>query len=142
MAALMTQAITIIASEARHEGEVLRHGPSTPALHALDAIYDRLESPADRLLRHAGARLLRCWRDLWRLIGRFDEREAKFKMKMDSFQREANSQGAADQLLGGNAPPSDHDDRPCLTRLSLSRRRARPYRGLRSMHASSQGRSA
>jgi NhaA family Na+:H+ antiporter len=25
-------------------------------LHALDAIYDRLESPADRLLRHAGAR--------------------------------------------------------------------------------------
>ena len=52
----MTQASTIIASEARHEGEVLRHGPSTPALHALDAIYDRLESPADRLLRHAGAR--------------------------------------------------------------------------------------
>jgi NhaA family Na+:H+ antiporter len=30
--------------------------PSTPSLHALDAIYDRLESPADRLLRHAGAR--------------------------------------------------------------------------------------
>jgi NhaA family Na+:H+ antiporter len=56
LAALMTQASTIIASEARHEGEVLRHGPSTPALHALDAIYDRLESPADRLLRHAGAR--------------------------------------------------------------------------------------
>ena len=38
--------------------------------------------------------------DLWRLIGRFDERKGKFKMKMDSFQRE----GAADQLLGGNAP--------------------------------------
>src|SRR3954470_23216444 len=56
LAALMTQASTIIASEARHEGEVLRHGPSTPALHALDAIFDRLESPADRLLRHAGAR--------------------------------------------------------------------------------------
>jgi NhaA family Na+:H+ antiporter len=55
LAALMTQASTIIASEARHEGEVLRHGPSTPALHALDAIYDRLESPTDRLLRHAGA---------------------------------------------------------------------------------------
>jgi len=50
LAVLMTQASTIIASEARHEGEVLRHGPSTPALHALDAIYDRLESPADRLL--------------------------------------------------------------------------------------------
>jgi NhaA family Na+:H+ antiporter len=27
-----------------------------PALRALDAIHDRLESPADRLLRHAGAR--------------------------------------------------------------------------------------
>lgn len=34
----------------------LRHGPSAPALRALDAIHDRLESPADRLLRHAGAR--------------------------------------------------------------------------------------
>jgi NhaA family Na+:H+ antiporter len=56
LAALMTRASTIIASEARHEGEVLRHGPSTPALHALDAIYDRIESPADRLLRRAGAR--------------------------------------------------------------------------------------
>ena len=56
LAALMTQASTIIASEARHEGEVLRHGPSAPTLHALDAIYDRIESPTDRLLRHAGAR--------------------------------------------------------------------------------------
>ena len=55
-------------------------------------------------LEHSGLR---------RLIERFDEREGKFKMKMDSFQREANSQGAADQLLGANAPPSDHDDRPC-----------------------------
>ena len=35
---------------------MLRHGPSLPALRALDAIHDRLESPADRLLRHAGAR--------------------------------------------------------------------------------------
>jgi NhaA family Na+:H+ antiporter len=52
----MTQARTIIASEARHEGEVLRHGPSTPALDALDAICDRIESRTDRLLRHAGAR--------------------------------------------------------------------------------------
>jgi NhaA family Na+:H+ antiporter len=56
LAALMMQASTIIESEARHEGEVLRHGPSTPALQALDAIHDRIESPADRLLRHAGAR--------------------------------------------------------------------------------------
>ena len=54
LAVLMTQASTIIASEARHEGEVLRHGPSTPALHALDATYDRLESPADRLLPARG----------------------------------------------------------------------------------------
>ena len=31
--------------------DVLRHGPSMPALRALDAIHDRLESPADRTLR-------------------------------------------------------------------------------------------
>ena len=54
--ALTTQANTIVAAEARQGGEVLRHGPSLPALRALDAIHDRLESPADRLLRHAGAR--------------------------------------------------------------------------------------
>src|SRR3984957_5792512 len=54
--ALTTQASAIIAAEAAHGGEVLRHGPSTPALRALDAIHDRLESPADRLLRPAGAR--------------------------------------------------------------------------------------
>ena len=54
--ALMTQASTIVAAEARQRGEVLRSGPSLPALRALDAIHDRLESPADRLLRHAGAR--------------------------------------------------------------------------------------
>jgi NhaA family Na+:H+ antiporter len=54
--ALMTQATTIITVEAKRGGEVLHHGPSTPALRALDAIHDRIESPADRLLRHAGAR--------------------------------------------------------------------------------------
>jgi NhaA family Na+:H+ antiporter len=54
--ALTVQAETIIASEAAESGEVLRHGPSLPALRALDAIHDRIESPADRLLRHAGAR--------------------------------------------------------------------------------------
>jgi NhaA family Na+:H+ antiporter len=53
--ALMAQADTIVAAEAR-AGEALRHGPSLPALRALDAIHDRIESPADRLLRHAGAR--------------------------------------------------------------------------------------
>jgi NhaA family Na+:H+ antiporter len=56
LTALMLQANTIITAEAAHSGEVLRHGPSLPAMRALDAIHDRLESPADRLLRHAGAR--------------------------------------------------------------------------------------
>ena len=54
--ALMSQADAILTTEARHGGEVLRHGPSEPALRALDAIHDRLESPADRMLRHAGPR--------------------------------------------------------------------------------------
>ena len=54
--ALTTQANAIVTAEAERGGEVLRHGPSVPALRALDAIHDRLESPADRLLRHAGAR--------------------------------------------------------------------------------------
>jgi len=54
--ALMAQANAILATEAQHSDEVLRHGPSLPALRSLDAIHDRLESPADRLLRHAGAR--------------------------------------------------------------------------------------
>jgi Na+:H+ antiporter, NhaA family len=54
--ALATQASTIMAAEARRGDEVLHHGPSVLALRALDAIHDRLESPADRLLRHAGAR--------------------------------------------------------------------------------------
>ncbi|BCA53805.1 hypothetical protein W02_09450 [Nitrospira sp. KM1] len=53
---LMTQADVILAAETQHSGEVLRHGPSLPALRALDDIHERLESPADRLLRHAGAR--------------------------------------------------------------------------------------
>lgn len=54
--ALMLQADAILTSEARHGGEVLRHGPSEPAMRALDAIHDRLESPADRMLRHVGPR--------------------------------------------------------------------------------------
>jgi len=54
--ALVAQANAIIIAEAPKGEEVLRHGPSTAALRALDAIHDRLESPADRLLRHAGAR--------------------------------------------------------------------------------------
>jgi NhaA family Na+:H+ antiporter len=54
--ALTMQAQTILAAEAKHGGDVLRHSVSRTALRALDAIHDRLESPADRLLRHAGAR--------------------------------------------------------------------------------------
>ncbi|HLF09872.1 MAG TPA: Na+/H+ antiporter NhaA, partial [Gammaproteobacteria bacterium] len=38
---LMLQADTILAAEAQHGGEQLRHGPSEPALRALDAIHDR-----------------------------------------------------------------------------------------------------
>jgi NhaA family Na+:H+ antiporter len=54
--ALMNQATAIIAAEARHNAEVLRHGPSEPAMRSLEEIHNRIESPADRLLRRAGAR--------------------------------------------------------------------------------------
>jgi NhaA family Na+:H+ antiporter len=54
--ALMMQADAIVIAEARHGGEVLRNGPSEPALRSLDAIHDRLESPADRMLRRMGPR--------------------------------------------------------------------------------------
>ena len=54
--ALMSQVTSLLDMEARHGDEVLRHGPSLPMLNALDAIHDRIESPADRLLRFAGAR--------------------------------------------------------------------------------------
>jgi len=53
---LTTQAATIIAAEARGGGDALRHGASVPTIRALDAIHDRMESPADRLLRRAGGR--------------------------------------------------------------------------------------
>lgn len=53
---LMMQADAIVREEAKHGGEVLRHGPSLPALNALEFIHELLESPADRLLRRAGAR--------------------------------------------------------------------------------------
>src|SRR5688572_2186815 len=54
--ALMTQANAIVAAEALHQDEVLRHGPSIPVLRALDSIHDRIESPADRLLRRLAPR--------------------------------------------------------------------------------------
>lgn len=53
---LMAQANTIFITESRHNKEVLRHGPSAPALFALDAIHGRLESPTDRLLRRMAPR--------------------------------------------------------------------------------------
>jgi Na+:H+ antiporter, NhaA family len=50
--ALVAQAETVLRDEMRRANEkLLRHGPSTPALRALDAIHDRIESPADKLLR-------------------------------------------------------------------------------------------
>ena len=50
--ALMAQAEAILQAETRMASErVLRHGPSEPAMRALDAIHARVESPADKLLR-------------------------------------------------------------------------------------------
>jgi Na+:H+ antiporter, NhaA family len=50
--ALLAQASTVIQAETRHTGEpVMRQGPSEPALRTLDVIHDRIESPADKLLR-------------------------------------------------------------------------------------------
>jgi NhaA family Na+:H+ antiporter len=54
--ALTVQASSIIEAEAERAGEVLRRGPSLPAMRALDAIHDRLESPADRMLRQVAPR--------------------------------------------------------------------------------------
>lgn len=49
---LMVQADAILQTETRRRGEdVMRHGLSEPALRALDSIYRRTESPADKLLR-------------------------------------------------------------------------------------------
>ena len=51
--ALLAQAENVLIEEMRRAGEsVLRHGPSEPALRELDALHDRIESPADKLLRH------------------------------------------------------------------------------------------
>jgi NhaA family Na+:H+ antiporter len=52
LAALLAQAEAVISTDNRANAhKVLRRGPSEPALHALDAIHDRIESPASRLLR-------------------------------------------------------------------------------------------
>jgi Na+:H+ antiporter, NhaA family len=50
--ALLTQAEMVIQAETkRAEETVMHHGPSEPALQALDTIHDRIESPASKLLR-------------------------------------------------------------------------------------------
>ena len=49
--ALQAQTEAILSSQVRLSKEALHHGISEPALRALDAIHDRLESPADRMLR-------------------------------------------------------------------------------------------
>jgi NhaA family Na+:H+ antiporter len=51
MKALLAQAATVIHEEDLHSGEAMRPGPSEPALRTLDTIHDRIESPADKLLR-------------------------------------------------------------------------------------------
>lgn len=53
---LAMQADVILASEALYAGKQFHRGPSAPAMEALDAIHDRLESPADRVLRHVAPR--------------------------------------------------------------------------------------
>lgn len=50
--ALVAQAENVIAHELRRASEpVLRHGPSDDTLRTLDAIHDRIESPASKFLR-------------------------------------------------------------------------------------------
>ena len=54
--ALMAQADVIVANETQRGPEEMRHALSAGAMRAMDAIYDRLESPASRLLRHVEIR--------------------------------------------------------------------------------------
>ncbi|HTJ54078.1 MAG TPA: Na+/H+ antiporter NhaA [Nitrosospira sp.] len=53
---LMMQADAVLTAETQRGREALQYGPSEPALEALDAIHDRLESPADRMLRQVAPR--------------------------------------------------------------------------------------
>jgi NhaA family Na+:H+ antiporter len=50
LTALTAQAQSVLQAE-QHSGRDPRAGPSEPALRALDAIHDRIESPASKLLR-------------------------------------------------------------------------------------------
>jgi NhaA family Na+:H+ antiporter len=50
--ALMAQAEAVLRAEMKRAGgAVMHHGPSEPALQAMDVIHDRIESPASKLLR-------------------------------------------------------------------------------------------
>jgi NhaA family Na+:H+ antiporter len=52
LAALNAQAEMVFQAEIRRLGDgVMHHGPSEPALRAIDVIHDRIESPAAKLLR-------------------------------------------------------------------------------------------
>ena len=51
MHGLMAQAQAIMSTEAKHQGEALRHGPSLGSMMTLETIINRMESPADRMLR-------------------------------------------------------------------------------------------
>ena len=51
LSALMSQAQAIIQAETSAGPQVMRAGPSEPALRALDEIHYRIESPASKLLR-------------------------------------------------------------------------------------------
>ncbi|HET7552586.1 MAG TPA: Na+/H+ antiporter NhaA [Gemmatimonadaceae bacterium] len=54
--ALAAQADAILIAESQRSEEVLHRGPSEAAMNALDRIHERLESPADRLLRNVSMR--------------------------------------------------------------------------------------
>jgi NhaA family Na+:H+ antiporter len=54
--ALAAQADAILIAESQRSDEVLRRGPSESAMDAPDRIHDRLQSPADRLLRYVSMR--------------------------------------------------------------------------------------
>lgn len=52
LAALMQQAESLIRDEQERDAEgVLRRGPSQPTVDALSEVFERIESPADRMLR-------------------------------------------------------------------------------------------
>ena len=51
MRALMAQAQMVIQADSGRGDGMMQHGPSEPALRALDTIHERIESPASKLLR-------------------------------------------------------------------------------------------